>query len=124
MKVDAPGPVTPDILTRMREAAAVAPSDQIAAPRVSESPMPAAAPEAAAMRGIAERAIRGEFPDSTAVRTEVVEELLRLRWSAHLPAEELGQMLHELTPTLIDDPAFVREVDELLLLAARELDTR
>lgn len=73
------------------------------------------------LRTTAEKALRGEFPDAAAVREAVVEDILRDKWEAKLGRTQTTKMLRALKPTLVDDPEFTRQVDEMLILAARNV---
>lgn len=69
----------------------------------------------------AEKALRGEFKDAAAVREAVVEDILREKWEPKVGRAKAAQMLRTLKPTLVDDPTFTRQVDEMLILAARNV---
>jgi hypothetical protein len=75
------------------------------------------------LRATAEKALRGEFPDSAAVREAVVEDVLRDRWEAKVGRSQVEKMIRTLKPTLVDDPEFARQVDEMLIMAARSVGT-
>ena len=73
------------------------------------------------LRSTAEKALRGEFAGPSEVRAEVVDHILRERWEAKLGKAKTAKMIRTMKPTLVDDPEFAREVDEMLIMAAREL---
>lgn len=69
----------------------------------------------------AKKALSGEFPDAQSVRGEVVEHIIRDRWESRVGKAKTSQMIRTLKPTLVDDPEFSRQVDEMLIMAARQL---
>ena len=75
------------------------------------------------LRATAQKALRGEFREAAAVREAVVEDILRDRWEDKLGRAQTTKMLRALKPTLVDDPEFTRQVDEMLILAARNVGT-
>lgn len=76
------------------------------------------------LRVTAEKALRGEFESAEAVRGEVVEHILRDRWENKVGRGKTAKMIRSLKPTLVSDPEFTREVDNMLITAARQLDTK
>lgn len=87
------------------------------------APTKAAEPSAleTELRATAERALRGEYNDAQSLRAEVVEHILRDRWEAKVGRAKTAKMIRTLKPTLVEDPEFARQVDEMLIMAAREL---
>jgi hypothetical protein len=72
---------------------------------------------------VAERAIQGRFDGESDARNAVVESIVAQRYSAGLEPEQTEQIMRTLTATLAGDPTFCAEVDQMLLLAARELNS-
>ena len=73
------------------------------------------------VRDTAQKALRGEFPDAAAVRAAVVDDVLRERWEPKVGRAKIAKMIKTMKPTLVDDPEFTRQVDEMLIMAARNL---
>jgi hypothetical protein len=69
----------------------------------------------------AQKALRGEFDDAASVRSEVVDHILRDRWESRVGKAKMSRMLRTVKPTLVADPEFTRQVDEMLIMAARQL---
>lgn len=126
MKIDATQ--TLDLLERMREAASAAPAEHGSFEGIrgtdTAPPATASSPLEASLRTTAERALRGEFSDAAAVRGEVVEQILRERWTQRVGEDKVAEMIDELSANLVDDPEFQREIDEMLVVAARTVSTR
>lgn len=135
MKIDG-SHIADDLLQRMQEAheTQATQATQDAAPqktfRLDElqgtsaaQPVEATQPSAleARVRETAQKALRGEFADAEAVRAAVVEDVLRERWEPKVGRAQVAKMIKTLKPTLVDDPEFTRQVDEMLVMAARQL---
>lgn len=77
-------------------------------------------PLAARVEVTAAKALRGEFEDDRQVREAVIDAVIDERLSNTLSAAEKRSMSATLKEALVDDPAFIRKVDDMLLFAARE----
>lgn len=114
-----------DLFERMREAARVETSAGGAIAETGSADALSATGEPQGLAGqvriTAERALRGEFADPAEARAEVIEQILRHRWEDSVEPARLEEMVAELKPTLSSDPEFRRQVDDMLILAAREV---
>lgn len=66
-------------------------------------------------------ALDGDFSGPDEVRAAVVETIVDTRYGDGLAKSERDQIVTTLEQTLVDDPEFRAEVDNMLILAAREL---
>lgn len=66
-------------------------------------------------------ALEGNFSGPDEVRATVVETIVDTRYGDGLAKSEHDRIVTTLEQTLIDDPEFRAEVDNMLILAAREL---
>jgi len=73
---------------------------------------------------IAERVLNGELSDPSATRREVLEAIVDDKFGAMVEPSQKRRTLEMLEFTLGEDPAFSREVDDMLVLAARSLADR
>lgn len=110
------------LLERMREAAGASATDGPSA-IVSQHAVEATefGPLEARVRAAAEQVLAGAVTDAAAVRAEIVEQILRARWEDTLPAAEVDRLVEETAVPLAEDPEFMRQVDEMLILAARKV---
>ncbi|MFP4600480.1 MAG: hypothetical protein ACOC9W_00695 [Persicimonas sp.] len=69
----------------------------------------------------AARALDGDFDSADALRGEVVEAIVEQRYADGVPDEQLDGIKDTVRATLTGDPVFRDEVDNMLVLAAREL---
>ncbi len=69
----------------------------------------------------AARALDGEFDSADALRGEVVDAIVEQRYADGVPADQLDGIKNTVRATLTGDPVFRDEVDNMLVLAAREL---
>lgn len=69
----------------------------------------------------ATRALKGEYSDDAEVREAVIDAVLDERLGGKLNAAEDRRMRGTLKDALVEDPAFMRKVDDMLLLAARDI---
>lgn len=140
MKIDG-NQLTDDLLQRMQEAVEQQKTKEIdgtpgaekASFRLDELQPPQqvdateasqASPLQTRVRETAARALRGEFSDSESIRGAVVEDIVRDRWEPRLGRAEARKIVKSMKETLSGDPEFARQVDEMLILAARELGSR
>ncbi len=132
MKID--GQTGNELLQRMQEAheanydgvAGAAPSGAKFSVAGASEARPVAEPSElqAKIEVTASRALSGEFADAESIRAAVVEDIVRDRWETKLPRRKLQTMIGDLKSTLASDPEFSRQVDSMLLLAARSLGGR
>lgn len=127
MKIDPT--TTHDLFDRMRRAAGTDKTANATAASATAAPVEVDSARQADglerdVRVTAERVLRGELADPAQARGAVVEQILRHRWDGRVEAAQLDQMVDALTATLVDDPEFRRQIDEMLVLAAREVGTR
>jgi len=73
------------------------------------------------LKATAARALDGSAESAEEVRGEVVEIIVDDKFGETLSAREKRTLTKNLKTALVDDPAFKREVDSMLLLAAREI---
>lgn len=66
-------------------------------------------------------ALDGNFSGPGEVRAAVVETIVDTRYGDGLAQSERDRIVTTLDQTLVDDPEFRAEVDNMLILAAREL---
>ncbi len=71
--------------------------------------------------GIAERVLRGELQDAGSARKEVLHAIVDERYGDAIPKSQRRQTIKVLEQNMLDDPAFTREVDQMLILAARQV---
>lgn len=69
----------------------------------------------------AARALDGDFTSADALRGEVVDAIVEQRYADGVPDEQLDGIKDTVRATLTGDPVFRDEVDNMLVLAAREL---
>lgn len=122
------------LLEQMQQAHAE--SAKTAAPRTSFSTaapdvVGAAPPGASAttplqssVSAIASRVLSGEIKSPESARVAVLHAIIDERWGDKLSPAQHRQISKSLEQNLVDDPTFVREVDQMLILAALELGKR
>ena len=71
--------------------------------------------------GTASDALDGKYESSDQLRGAVVETIVDTRYGTNLSDEQRTSVVDTLKQTLVDDVEFQREVDNMLILAAREL---
>ena len=69
----------------------------------------------------ASAALEGEFETDDQIRGAVVETIVDTRYGDDLADSERSRIVSTLEQTLVDDQEFRAEVDNMLILAAREL---
>ncbi|MEM1347056.1 MAG: hypothetical protein AAGI01_00770 [Myxococcota bacterium] len=74
--------------------------------------------------GIAEDVVTGRVREVTNVRRRVLEVIVEQRFSGLVEPGTKRQTMQTLEATLSNDPTFAREVDRMLIHAARELASR
>lgn len=90
-------------------------------------PTPGAAPASplhASVSEIAGRVLSGELKTPERARVEVLHAIIKDKWGDKLSPAQHRQVSKSLEQNLVDDPAFVQEVDQMLILAALELGKR
>lgn len=73
--------------------------------------------------GIAQKVLDGKLKEPVAARREVIEAIVDDRFGAMVDPSKKRQTLSMLEYTLSEDPQFAKEVDQMLIHAARELAT-
>lgn len=116
----------PQLIERMQKAHAEvkdspkATSFSLQAPsRAAQSP--AASPVERSIMDIARRVMSGDIKGDTQTRRHVLEAIVDDRFSGMVEAGQKKQTLEMLEYTLGEDPAFGREIDDMLILAARSI---
>jgi len=71
--------------------------------------------------GIAERVLKGDLSDPVATRREVLSAIVDDKFGDMVEPSQKRRTLEMLEATLGEDPSFTREVDDMLVLAARSL---
>lgn len=69
---------------------------------------------------IAERVLKGELEEPGEARQEVLHAIVEERYAELLTGPRKRQALKTLEGAMLGDPAFAREVDRMLILAARK----
>lgn len=72
---------------------------------------------------IAEKVMAGDVASEQDARAQVLGAIVEQRYGDMVPSTQKRQAVQALEITLLDDPAFCQEVDQMLVLAARELTT-
>jgi hypothetical protein len=72
----------------------------------------------------ATRALNGDFASDADIRGAVIDAILDERLGDRVSGSDRRKMVKTLKENLVEDPGFVRQVDDMLLLAARELARR
>lgn len=73
--------------------------------------------------GIAERVLKGDLKDAIGARKEVLHAIVDTRYGDMIPTHKRRQTVQLLEQNMLDDPAFSKEVDHMLILAARQVAT-
>jgi hypothetical protein len=95
-----------------------------ASPASSTAPASASTPLQDRIEVEASRALNGEFSTDAEVRSAVIDVIIDEKFGDRLSVADRRKMTRTLKENLVDDPGFVRQVDDMLLLAARELARR
>jgi hypothetical protein len=66
-------------------------------------------------------ALEGKYGDDDEIRGAVVETIVDTRYGENLAQSERSRIVSTLEQTLVDDQEFRAEVDNMLILAARQL---
>lgn len=72
---------------------------------------------------IAQKVLDGKHAEPVAARREVIEAIVDDRFGAMIDPSKRRQTVSMLEYTLSEDPHFAKEVDQMLIFAARELAT-
>ncbi len=72
----------------------------------------------------ATKALRGDYASDSEIRSAVIDLILDERLGEQVTPAQRRKVGKKLKEDLVDDPGFVRQVDDMLLLAARELARR
>jgi len=72
---------------------------------------------------IAQKVLDGKHAEPVAARREVIEAIVDDRFGAMIDPAKRRQTISMLEYTLSEDPQFAKEVDQMLIFAARELAT-
>ena len=70
---------------------------------------------------VARAVVKGDIQESSVARERIIDAIVDDRFGDALDRPEARQAKKMLKSMLADDPNFTREVDEMLVLAAREL---
>ena len=126
MKVNGSSSLDPSLIEQMQKAHSSA-KTQEAAPAFSTegaaqvAPPASTPPPSQGVNRVAGRVLSGEISDPVEARREVVVSLVDERFGAIVPAGKKRQAVSMLEDTLLEDPNFAKEVDQMLLMAARDL---
>lgn len=88
-----------------------------------EAPREVSALERSVMQ-VAQRVLDGEVTEPVAARREVIGVIVDERYGELVEPSQRRRAMQALEVTLGQDPTFAREVDNMLILAARDLATR
>ncbi len=77
------------------------------------------------LRVTAEKALKGEFKNENELRLEVISTIVEDRFDGILnKRSEKKKLLKGLEETLLNDPEFGNQIDDMMLMAARDLGRR
>jgi len=85
----------------------------------AERPEKVLSPTAAGLESIAVRVLKKEFLEEKEIRAAVIDVVMESKWKA-LEQSQIA----EVKEILLDDPEFSRRVEDMLILAVRELAQR
>lgn len=127
-----------DLLARMQEAAEAAKSEKVsndfsvpaqeASSKVDPTgpgtqPAEPTSNLSQRLKVTAANALEGKTESADAVRSEVVDIVIDEKYGDTLSGKEKRKLTKNLKAALVDDPTFKREVDSMLLMAARDIGT-
>lgn len=115
----------PSLIERMQKAHAEgkesASKASFEAPAARAEEVKTSSPLQRSVLGIAEKVMTGKVANEHDARREVLGAIVEQRYGDMVPPTQKRQAVQALEITLLDDPAFCQEVDQMLVLAAREL---
>lgn len=81
-------------------------------------------PLRAAVSETAQQILSGKITSPEQARSQVLQAIISDRWGDKLSPAQLRSVSKTLEQTLLDDPNFAQEIDQMLILAAAELARR